>query len=298
MKRRLGYLFIMVILSGMFSTYSQADNPIGPIQSNPNIPKISDSTGNTTNDIAPKTTNPNVIKIPKEIHCEPLFIPQSAGKNQLKATDVTDAQKFDPANLNQDWKIFDHVGYKDNAFSGERHIVMRNEGIQFYGYQIPGYKNWMYKEFGSSYPKRLSSTQYPVRADWHTVEGSGVMFNAKLNGDNLSFYAVVSTMDSVEVRKYNSVSAQAFLTGSAGGFEILFSENRPCPAQNINIDWNKDSAVISIGNKELFKIESMTYFGDGAGPLVSFLDHNCNSLSSTLFTSFIIDGTDHFKKKN
>lgn len=230
--------------------------------------------------------------------CTIEYLPERKGINVLNADNVKDAVTQSPEVWNNDWKIFDHVGYKDSAFSGERHVVKRNEGVQFFGYQIPGYKNWMMRDFGNSYPKKLSSMQFPIRADWHTVEGSGVIFNANLQGDSFSAYAVVSTMDSVEVRKYSPTSAQALLNG-VGNFELLYNEPRECPTQRIVVEWDKNKAVIYDGAKKLLEIENMTYFGDYAGPFVSYRDHNCTSLSSTLFTEFLVDGINYLNyKKN
>lgn len=230
------------------------------------------------------------------------------GNNMLDASDVVDKEIFSPIKTG-DWFILDHVGVTDSAYAGARHIVKRDTGIQWFGYDKPPFNDMMLKKFENC--KNINIKQAPVRADWHTVNGSGVVFGASLSfpgideltskdledkditSSSFSGYAFVATMEAIEIREYNLVSLSSFKNGSAD-FKVLYTEPKQCNSQSLTVDFSNSQPKFSIGLRQLQTNFNYTPKGIYAGAMVDYAEHNCSSLSSIYMFNFTVDGKNYF----
>ena len=239
------------------------------------------------------------------------YAPTVPDKNNMDANTVTSKDYFSPSKLNSvgptntKWMIWDHVGIKDQAFTGERHIVRRDSGVQWFGYYAPPYNDIMLRDFSSmnrSGSFKINIKQAPVRADWHTINGSGLVFGAYFSGKaptsdgemltvgessqavndsgegypksdavgNFSGFAFVATNETNEVRYYQNVNMQAFCDGTAP-YTIMQAEKKSCNSQSLTVTYEDSTKTYSfkLGNKTWGKSmkvgETLTGSSDGTG---------------------------------
>lgn len=219
------------------------------------------------------------------------YTPMVPDTKNLDAGTVTSVKYFSPNNLGYNWFIFDHIGEKDSAFGGARHIARRDSGgIQWFGYDSTPYNDFMLRDFTNDIDSSGSFTinvkQSPVRADWHTINGSGVMFGvnfsnspslAGLQNDvyedgyssdstytsTFSGYAFVSTRNYNELRYYYDTDVNDFMNGTASYYVIL-QENKICNSQSITVKYDGSTNTIKlfIGRKEWGSSKSALTIGE------------------------------------
>ncbi len=234
--------------------------------------------------------------------CKVIYEAVAPSIGNLSANNVIDPVKQSPEAWNQDWIVWDHVGYKDRAFNGERHIVKRTKGVQFLGYAQPPFDDMMLRNFGDFNRRTISVIQSPVRSDWHTINGSGIVFNAKLEGDYFTGNAIVATQDSIELRSYARTSRQSFLGGSAS-YSVIFTAPKECPGQAFTVEMKNENKTDSWTDFKIYDREELIYeggdstYGTYAGLMTDYAEHDCESLSSTYIPNFIVDGEDFLKEK-
>lgn len=228
-------------------------------------------------------------------------------------TNIYSAEDFSPQTKDNDWIIIDHVGSKDSAFNGERHIARRDTstgyGLQWFGYEVDPNNDAIFKNVGNW--SRLNVQQCPIRADWHTINGSGIIFNMSNTGNpgeykavynkeyegntnTMSFYAYVVTADAVQLRRYTSITYASFSNGSAT-YEVLQSIPKECNSQSLSIEKIDNVYKFYIGNKMIFEPQMLEQYGTYAGMMVDYQKHNCTSLSSVYMFNFSIDGVNLFE---
>lgn len=236
-------------------------------------------------------------------------------------TNVYSAELFSPIKLGDDWVVLDHIGSKDAAYTGERHIVLRDNngdiGIQWYGYEKDPCNDLILKDLDTNW-NRINVQQCPVRADWHTVNGSGIVFgattsasagdfkavyNKSYDGDSntLTCYAFVATVNTIELRKYDQVSFKDFSDGGKGNiiYTVITSVPKECNSQSLSIDRTGDIYKFYVGNKCCFVLsEEQLGISDKnyVGAMVDYQLHNCTSLSSMYMFNLTVDGVDLFKE--
>lgn len=208
-------------------------------------------------------------------------------------TSINSVQDFSPTLTGHPWYTFDHIGYKDSAFQGERHVAYFQEegGVQFYGYDKEGLADVMLLKHPDNQSQTITLLQAPLRADWHTLDGNGVLFGVQptaipqapgdytttSNETQLSFtgYAAVATQDEIQIRKYTNAS----ISDLTENFEVLYSEPKECPSVDFVIEILGNKAKVSLGSRLLKEIELETT-GRYTGIIVCYAEHNCESLSS------------------
>jgi hypothetical protein len=107
--------------------------------------------------------------------------------------------------LDVEWDIMDHPGY-DIAYEEDlseffndgnktpEHVVIKDDRISFYGYDAPGYMDFVFTE---AYDKNSGSSfvMYPWYMNFHTFSETGYLFNGTMveSGSNVYYtgYAVI-----------------------------------------------------------------------------------------------------------
>lgn len=225
--------------------------------------------------------------------------------NFLSSNSVNDSIRFSPVNLNNGFSVIDHIGHKDSAFTGARHIATYNGGIQWFGYDADDFSDMILTDKGiDGHNIDISLQQAPVRADWHTIDGSGIVFNAKTNApadlDDLKDksytfegYALVATTGKIELRYYKPTSFSQFSTGKSK-YQVLFETAKTCNSQDFRIKYDGKEAEIFLDGKLLTK-QSIKYLGNHVGAMVDYMEHNCESLSSVYMYNLLVNGKNYFE---
>lgn len=237
----------------------------------------------------------------------PYYEVKLPNNNFLDSSSVNSIEEYSPTNLNRGFCVIDHIGHKDTAFTGDRHIATFNSGIQWFGYDAANNTDMILtnKDIDGR-NLDISLDQSPVRADWHTIDGSGIVFNAKTNApsnaDNLTStsytfegYALVATSSKIELRYYPTTTFSALASGGST-YDVLFDIPKTCNSQSFRVKYNGTNALIYLDNKLLTK-QPIKYVGDYIGAMVDYMEHNCNSLSSVYMYNLIVNGKNYFEKE-
>lgn len=223
----------------------------------------------------------------------------------LTPNDITNPTTYSPINLNQGFTIIDHVGVKDTAFNGERHIATTGKGIHWFGYDIPPYNDMILTNQDIPENYNINLKQTSIVADWHTINGSGVIFNATTSappnqevpsdsGYIFKGYALVATQSKIQLRKYNT-TIQNFSQGKED-FEVIAEIPKACESQSFNITKVNNTYTLKLDDILIFEGE-LEPIGNHVGAMVDYLEHNCNSLSSVYMYNLTVNNRNLFQTK-
>lgn len=229
-------------------------------------------------------------------------IPTSNGS--LEPSSINNASKYSPLKLNQDWIVFDHIGYKDSAFQGERHIAIKSNGIQWYGYDSSPFNDMVLTNSNISDNYTLNLKQATIVADWHTIDGSGIVFNATTNAplnvevDNTANYifqghAIVATMDKIQLRLYDTTISDFMSNGK--NYSVLAEVPKTCGSQSFTVIKQGDNYIVKLDDKIIYE-GFLHYYGNYVGAMVDYIEHNCSSLSSVYMYNLTLNGKNLFER--
>lgn len=250
----------------------------------------------------------NTLKYEKASSYSSDYIPVIPNNTLLDYTIPTNAEEYSPLNFNDKFIVVDHIGHTDTAYNGARHIVTYNDsGMVWYGYDEKGYTDLILTET-DNYSYTINLKQMPLRADWHTVNGSGIIFNASTSAqkgtevnpytstDTFTGYALVVTTKDIEVRYYPLTTLSTLADGLAT-YEVLYSTSKTCNAQDLTITYTGAEVLIYLDNTLLTTLQ-LDYIGSYVGAMVDYKEHSCNSLSSIYMFNLTLNGGNLFEKKN
>ena len=204
----------------------------------------------------------------------------------IKASTGAKAQEIASRVFSEEYTVWDHVGFTDIAWSGKQHVYLNKEGgLIFQGYAQMPYNDLVITDKPHE-DKVIKFGQIPLRADWHTLNGNGLVFGAKLNGNTLSGFSVVATVNKIEVREYTNVTKESFMEGNAE-FKVLASKPKICPAQEFIVDGKK----VYESGKLLYEV-TQPYYGNYVGAMSDFAEHSCGSLS-TIYVPYLMIGEEN-----
>lgn len=230
----------------------------------------------------------------------------------LKAQEVNTKDNFD-------WNVYDHKGNwgEDNYPNGDgqsnpqnnQHIIVKNGGknMVFYGYGQPAYKDFMFMSNDSTLKKTFQFDLNESGINYHSMEGGGFLFNSKIENGKLSGYCILFTEQGISVYKINNIDANAFhnYTGynsmaSYPGISLVKSYNKMNTTQH-SLKIETDSKYLNLwdnGNKTISQLSLDTQYGNGFGPIASYLQHSCNILSYFAFNNLSMETTSVTKFKD
>ncbi len=205
----------------------------------------------------------------------------------LLATSKDKLTDIDTGDLPKDVIVWDHIGFKDEAWSGNRHVYkLRKGGVLFQGYAQMPYNDLYVRPMNTNESDVITLGQAPLRADWHTLNGNGLIFGGDFKDDKFSGYSVVATMNKIEVREYVNVSKEAFQSGT-GEYKVLASKPKVCPAQEFVI---KDKKIYESG-EILYDMKDKKWYGNYVGGMADFMEHNCGSLTTIYIPYLTVNST-------
>lgn len=247
------------------------------------------------------------------------------------------------------WYRFDHTNYSDKAkdssstgqivyyddpnigpgkwtnFTEPGHIAVSGSNIDFYGYGVPAFKDFLFNPNNKANNKVFSFTLDEQVVDYHTAEGVGFLFNAKYeytsaSNQKLSGYVVLIgssevflyRLDKIEVSQFtqeswdilSSVASQVGTSGSGWGGTVycLAKSTKPNPSIGtkrylklaasptaVSFYQFTDNTYSAVNSKMLDNIAlDTTYNAFGFGPIACYVSHNCSSLTHVQFSNITI----------
>ena len=222
------------------------------------------------------------------------------------STEITSVSKFSPAQLKRGWMTLDHIGYKDTAYQGARHVALVDDGVQYFGYDIEPLTDMMLMHHPDGESQIINTIQAPVRADWHTLNGNGILFGCSFTGYepdkdlnthkntsptvSVTGYSVVATLDKIQVRQYSGATIDTI----GENFQVLYEEPKRCPGQNFTVEITGSTAKVFLGSKKIYEF-TLASNARGTGLITTYEEHSCSSLSSVVMMNHTVNGVDYLK---
>ena len=182
------------------------------------------------------------------------------------------------------------------------HASAHGDSVSFSGHPQDPFVSLLFRPANDGDYRVLTFHLSEGVSDWHTLEGSGFLFNAGISGGILNGYAVLFTQS--EVGFYKITNANVGALGSQhfsaiSGVQKL--ESKPKPAYSSGTTWYL-KLVMSPGTVKVEKHDSPgftgssetifsttmndTSGGSGYGPFASFISHDCSSISTSTLEYF------------
>lgn len=278
MKKILGGVIVAGLLSmNLGITTSYAEDVNIAIKSTPNIDVVL-TVGNTnwnpssfTNDLKSRLSGYGI----------------DASKVSVQAVEAKELTAEDTFN----WKIYDHLNYQEPYGSSRyNHIVNNGKDITFYGYTLPAYKDFVFMPNDNPGKKTFTFTVNESVTDWHTLEGAGFLFNSYIDANNRLYgYVVLFGQNNIILDELNGVDVDTFRNGTyntvaSAGRQVATFPRLGVSSHNVKIEVTPDKIDMWDNNQKMIDGYSLpNKFGNGFGPLASYVSHGCSVISYFTF---------------
>jgi hypothetical protein len=215
-----------------------------------------------------------------------------------KYVSIMDASA-NPASVTDSTYQYVHSGY-DSWYMGfppevetedYNHVQISNNGkaMTFYGYTMPGYKDFMLTEGSPSGKKVITFDMDESKVNYHSMEGGGFLFNTRIDTDNqlLSGYAILYVSGAVNVYQLDQVDITTlhensdFNLDNTPGVSLLQSFPKGS-AQQHSIKIVATDTQLNMwdnGDQLITNFNLASVYGNEFGPIVSHISHGCEIIS-------------------
>lgn len=201
------------------------------------------------------------------------------------------------------WQIYDHYGRwgEDTGgyYTGQNHIIIRDKDIYFYGYGMPAFKDFLFMPDTTVGKKTFEFDLSEVGINYHSMEGGGFLFNAKIENGTLSGYCLLYGQSGIELYEIPGVNVNAFheeqwyLLANAPYARRLSTFPKNGSNHHVRIEVTPERIDLwDNGVKVINGFNLPTIYGNGFGPIASYAPHGCNMLSWFTFNNLVMTTTD------
>ncbi len=188
------------------------------------------------------------------------------------------------------WEWHTRTTTDDKAYNG-KHIVIQNDTIDFYGYGENSYKDFLYKEYKNPGKRIFQFRLDEEKANYHTLDGAGFIFNAEKENNKLSGYILLFMQRSINLYNIKDININEFETTpnktiSDYGELIKAIQNTNSKIHDLRVEATPNNIKVIDGEKELIneKLEYEKHAGESFGLISSYTQHDCNILSKIEFS--------------
>lgn len=182
------------------------------------------------------------------------------------------------------------------------HVQVSNEGktLTFYGYTVPGYKDFMLTSGSPSGKKIITFDMDESKVDYHSMEGGGFLFNTQIDSaGKLSGYAILYVQGAVEVYKLDAIDASALhneryyaLSGISGVTPVGSFNKGNSTQHTIKIVATDTTLNMWDNGDQIIKNLALpSIYGNEFGPIVSHISHSCQIISIFSFENMKLYST-------
>ncbi len=184
------------------------------------------------------------------------------------------------------------------------HAVASGDTVSFSGHPTDPFTTLLFRAAQDGDYRTFTFHLTEGNSDWHTLEGSGFVFNAVTDGTTLNGYAVLFGQSNVGYYKLNNVSMAALsntqFTQLAG---VSLIQQVAKPAFSSGTTWYLKLQV-SPGSMAFYTYSDTAFtsgqtaifsnlaiddtVGSGYGPFGSFISHDCSVISTSSFEYFTL----------
>lgn len=209
-----------------------------------------------------------------------------------KATDdtVISAENWSEWQQEDYWDWHTRTTTNDKAYNG-RHIVIQNDVIDFYGYGQNSYKDFLYKEYENKGKKTFKFIIDETRANYHTLDGAGFIFNADIKDDKMSGYILLFRQQDISVYRLNNVDVNAFentSTKTVENYGQLINRINKTNKQlrELLVEASPTKIRVEEDKTEILNLnlKPSIHVGESFGLISSYVQHDCNILSEIEFS--------------
>lgn len=226
-----------------------------------------------------------------------------AKKTEMRAGQVAEKENIDKQTLIKDkdyyndeyWEWHTRTTTDDRAYNG-KHIEI-NDSIKFYGYWQNSYKDFLYKDYPYAGEKTFAFILDETKADYHTLDGAGFIFNAKQEDGKLSGYAILVNQTSIELYRMDNINIATFeVTGnktmrSYAGDPIATVNKGGVQLHKFIIKTSPTNVTVIDNEQEKLNVnlDYSKHSGESFGLIASYAQHDCSSLTQIEFSEFNLD---------
>ncbi|MDL2218006.1 DUF5011 domain-containing protein [Christensenellaceae bacterium OttesenSCG-928-M15] len=183
------------------------------------------------------------------------------------------------------------------------HASASGDAVSFWGHPSDPFVALLFRPANDGDYRTLTFHLSEGVSDWHTVEGSGFIWNAGISGNALSGDAVMFGQNSVGIYKLTNVSLSSLSSvnfTACPGVTLVDSIGKPTYSSGstwyLKLVMSPGSLLFEkypdagfVGTPEVlfnktFAVNSNAY--SGYGPFASFISHGCPSISTSSFDYF------------
>lgn len=199
------------------------------------------------------------------------------------------------------WEWYTRTTTNDQAYNGKHIIINSGNFIDFYGYGVTSYKDYLYKQYPNAGEKNFMFQVDETKADYHTLDGAGFIFNAKKENDILSGYVLLIREKEICIYRLNNVNAKQFETTankvmeSYAGAPIAKVNKTSSTIHNLIIKTSPKNVTVIDNEQEILNLplDYSKHVGEDFGLISSYEQHNCSRLSKIRFSKFELELKDY-----
>ena len=188
------------------------------------------------------------------------------------------------------WEWHTRTTTDDHAYNG-RHIVIENNTINFYGYWQNSYKDFLYKEYTNPGKKIFKFVIDETKANYHTLDGAGFLFNANKMDNKLSGYIILFRANDICMYRIDNVDIERFETTSSKTIadygELIKKVNKTnSTIHDLIVEATPTNIKITEAGQEILNVELdySKHVGESFGLISSYVQHACSQLSTIQFS--------------
>lgn len=207
-----------------------------------------------------------------------------------ETTTVIDSNNWEDWQQNDYWEWHTRTTTDDKAYNGN-HIVIQKNVIDFYGYWQNSYKDFLYKEYNNPGKKIFKFIIDESKANYHTLDGAGFIFNAAKKDNKLSGYVLLFKEKTVSLYILEDVNISKFETTPNTTLDTygkcLATVNKlNSQKHNIYVEATPTNIKIIEDTKTILneKLDYTKHKGDSFGLISSYVQHSCSILSKIEFS--------------
>lgn len=188
------------------------------------------------------------------------------------------------------WEWHTRTTTNDRAYNGN-HVVIENDVIDFYGYWENSYKDFLYKDYKKAGKKIFKFRIDESKANYHTLDGAGFIFNANKTEDKLSGYILIFRQSDVCLYRIEDVDIEKFETTGNTTIATYGELIKTVPKVNsqihdLVIEATPTNIKITEGETEILnqELDYSKHVGDSFGLIASYVQHACSILTKIEFS--------------
>lgn len=197
------------------------------------------------------------------------------------------------------WEWHTRTTTNDKAYNGE-HIKIEDDKINFYGYGVVSYKDFLYKKYKNNGKKTFSFRIDESQANYHTLDGAGIIFNSNIVNNKLTGYVLLFKEKEIVIYRLENINIDEFETTPNKTIEMYGTIVSKCSKNNTGIhnlviEITPTNISIKENDTQIVneKLEYSLNVGNDFGLISSYSQHDCAILSKIEFSQFDIKIEDY-----